>query len=59
MRLNAEQTATIRRIVTENAGSDVEVRLFGSRLDDSARGGDIVWCNVTRGNRLPRARLAL
>ncbi len=41
MRLSTEQTHIIRRIVREEAGSDALVRLFGSRLDDEARGGDI------------------
>lgn len=41
MRLTAEQATAIRRIVREEAGDDVAVRLFGSRLDDDARGGDI------------------
>lgn len=41
MRLTVEQAETIRRIVREEAGSAVTVRLFGSRLDDAARGGDI------------------
>ena len=41
MRLSPASTALIRRIVTEQAGSDARVRLFGSRLDDARRGGDI------------------
>jgi predicted nucleotidyltransferase len=41
MRLTADQASTIRRIVLEEAGNDAVVRLFGSRLDDNARGGDI------------------
>jgi predicted nucleotidyltransferase len=41
MRLTSEQIATIRAIVAEFAGSDASVRLFGSRLDDAARGGDV------------------
>ncbi|SFM31693.1 Nucleotidyltransferase domain-containing protein [Ectothiorhodospira mobilis] len=41
MRLSPEQQAAIRRIVADVAGSDAQVRLFGSRLDDSARGGDV------------------
>jgi len=41
MRLTAEQASTIRRIASEVAGADSVVRLFGSRLDDDARGGDI------------------
>jgi predicted nucleotidyltransferase len=41
MRLTAEQANTIRRIASEEAGDDIVVRLFGSRLDDAARGGDV------------------
>lgn len=41
MRLTADQIDTIRRIVREEAGTDMTVRLFGSRLDDIARGGDV------------------
>lgn len=41
MRLTTEQANTIRCIAREEAGADSVVRLFGSRLDDAARGGDI------------------
>lgn len=41
MRLTSEQIDTIRRVVREEVGHDVGVRLFGSRLDDDARGGDV------------------
>jgi hypothetical protein len=41
MRLTAEQVNAIRRIASEEAGAESVVRLFGSRLDDTARGGDI------------------
>jgi predicted nucleotidyltransferase len=41
MRLTTEQADTIRRIVSEKAGEGAVVRLFGSRLDDAARGGDV------------------
>lgn len=41
MRLTAQQQATVRTTVAETFGSDAQVRLFGSRADDSKRGGDI------------------
>jgi predicted nucleotidyltransferase len=41
MRLTTEQAETIRRATAEIFGPDARVRLFGSRLDDAARGGDI------------------
>lgn len=41
MRITPEQVAEIRRIVREALGDEATVRLFGSRLDDSARGGDV------------------
>jgi predicted nucleotidyltransferase len=41
MRLTAEQVNAIRRIASEEAGAESVVRLFGSRLDDTACGGDI------------------
>ena len=41
MRLTPEQIATIKAAVTEYFGTDASVSLFGSRVDDSKRGGDI------------------
>jgi len=41
MRLTPEQTRIIRETIEEVAGPDARVRLFGSRLDDQRRGGDI------------------
>ncbi len=41
MRLSEEQRRLIRRTVQERLGPAAEVYLFGSRLDDRARGGDI------------------
>jgi uncharacterized protein len=41
MRLNAAQTRTILQCVRQQFGSDARVMLFGSRLDDAARGGDV------------------
>ena len=41
MRLTAEQIQGIRRIASQLAGEEAEIRVFGSRLDHSARGGDL------------------
>jgi len=41
MRLNAEETANIKRIVAEVFGDDAQLWLFGSRVDDAKRGGDV------------------
>ncbi len=41
MRLDPSAIATIRATVRDMLGAQAEVRLFGSRLDDTARGGDI------------------
>ncbi len=41
MRLSEQQCSIIRNAVAENFGLDANVWLFGSRVDDSKRGGDI------------------
>jgi len=41
MRLNEQQIASIRLAVQAIAGPAAQVRLFGSRLLDDARGGDV------------------
>lgn len=41
MRLTPEHQAAIRTAAADAFGEDVEVWLFGSRADDSRRGGDI------------------
>lgn len=41
MRLDASQIERILNIVSAHAGSHNHVSVYGSRLDDSARGGDI------------------
>ncbi|MDZ7750156.1 MAG: nucleotidyltransferase domain-containing protein [Gammaproteobacteria bacterium] len=41
MRLSAKQRRIIREAVRDHFGEKATVRLFGSRADDSARGGDI------------------
>lgn len=41
MRLSSEQKCAIREEVANTFGPDAQVRLFGSRLDDAGRGGDV------------------
>ena len=41
MRLTEDQTQTIRQLARQVAGIKSRVRVFGSRLDDTAHGGDI------------------
>jgi predicted nucleotidyltransferase len=41
MRLTDRQIQTICRLAREVAGDRARVRVFGSRLDDTARGGDL------------------
>ena len=41
MRLSPEQVTAIRQTAAEVFGDDVGVWLFGSRVDDSKRGGDV------------------
>ena len=41
MRLTPEEIATIRHAARIHFGQDAKVWLFGSRVDDAKRGGDI------------------
>jgi predicted nucleotidyltransferase len=41
MRLAPHQTEAILSCVRRHYGADAQVLLFGSRLDDAARGGDV------------------
>lgn len=41
MRLTDFQIQAIRQLVRQVAGSQSRVRVFGSRLDDTAHGGDL------------------
>jgi predicted nucleotidyltransferase len=41
MRISGKQVEVIRKLSQEVAGRGARVRLFGSRLDDDARGGDV------------------
>lgn len=51
MRLSDQQRSIIHTAVTENFGAGASVWLFGSRVDDAARGGDIdLYIESTTGN---------
>ena len=41
MRLSTSQTEMILRCIRGQLSADTQVLLFGSRLDDAARGGDV------------------
>lgn len=41
MRLSHAHIESLKRLAFEEAGSSARLRLFGSRLDDVARGGDV------------------
>lgn len=41
MRLTDDQTQAIKQLAQQIAGEHASVRVFGSRLDDDARGGDL------------------
>jgi predicted nucleotidyltransferase len=41
MRLTEQQIQIIRQLAQQVAGSQSRVRVFGSRLDDKAHGGDL------------------
>ena len=53
LRLTPEQAAIIRSAAAEAFGSDARVWLFGSRVDDSKRGGDIDLLIETRDRLAP------
>ena len=62
MRLTPEQAAIIRSTAAEVFGSDARVWLFGSRVDDSKRGGDIdllVQTTQTQPDALASASIAM
>ena len=56
MRLNSTQTRLILDCVRQQFGADAQVMLFGSRLDDTARGGDVDLLVETSGRPSVRQR---
>ncbi|MHB8387687.1 nucleotidyltransferase domain-containing protein [Metallibacterium sp.] len=62
MRLTPEQAAIIRSAAAEVFGTDARVWLFGSRVDDAKRGGDIdllVQTAQTQPEALASASIAM
>lgn len=60
MRLQAKEIQTIIRAAKEIYGEGVKVYLFGSRLDDTKRGGDIdLLVRTTEGEKGVLARIRL
>ncbi len=61
MRLIPEQVQTVLQTISEHAGRSASACLFGSRLDDQARGGDVDLFVETASplTLLERARLRL
>ncbi|WP_240454236.1 nucleotidyltransferase domain-containing protein [Halomonas sp. NO4] len=57
MRLTAEQVSHIHAAVTELLGSEARIYLFGSRVDDSRKGGDIDIYIETPSLPQPRSQL--
>ncbi|GAB4218087.1 MAG: hypothetical protein Fur007_22510 [Rhodoferax sp.] len=61
MRLNPSQCQQIYQTLTAVAGPSASISVFGSRLDDTVRGGDVdLWVQSQRPiDPLRRARAAL
>lgn len=61
MRLSKREIEAILQVAEDIYGADVKVYLFGSRVDDSRRGGDIdllVRTTSAKKGILERARMA-
>ncbi len=61
MRLTPQQQSAIRTTATETFGEEANVWLFGSRVDDNKRGGDIdllIETNQSDVAAIVRAELA-
>jgi len=63
MRLTTSQIETIRQVAHQNFGAEASVWLFGSRVDDTRRGGDVdLYIEPARENTIMselRCKIAL
>lgn len=60
MRLTAHQQQVIKQAAQDAFGADARVHLFGSRVDDTQRGGDIdllIHTSLTEPERIVRAEI--
>jgi|ERR1017187_4754569 predicted nucleotidyltransferase len=60
MRINKEDIVLIKTITKECFGSDAKVYLFGSRVDDRKKGGDIdLYVETDRKNDVFKGKLKM
>ncbi len=63
MRLSQKEQREIKKILEEIFGGDIEIYIFGSRLDENRRGGDIdIFLQTTKpivNKRAKRAKAKL
>ena len=62
MRLTDKQRSTLVDTTRRHFGSGARLWVFGSRTDDTARGGDfdlMVWCDEASAENLFEAKLAM
>ena len=62
MRLTPKQRSTLMDAVRRHFGPDARLWVFGSRTDDTLRGGDfdlMVWCDEASADCLFEAKLAM
>ncbi|QXP83605.1 nucleotidyltransferase domain-containing protein [Methylococcus sp. Mc7] len=62
MRMTQHQIETVRRLVHSRFGEDADVWLFGSRVDDSKKGGDydfLIETSLKQSDAIIEQKIAL